>query len=258
MAARSVFSSVRKHPQILCTRLATAQLSISSARVHSLAWLVRKHVVKIALGAGLGISGIVANSQLGNLGFSELEKEAVVVGNDLSEAFAEDVEREIKKELMKLGKLIMHDDLATNKNTEEGSSTKIIGIEEGCAGSTKDTVIEGACVSSTRNYISIGDKANNVVKEIEEHLDITKKGLEEAIAVVEKIKDIEESTDKLIMETSDLLDDTENLVDGVKDVIKEGFVVFDHLQIFSWKIVKLTHAIVNLLLPLIIVLYFIE
>eukprot|EP00092_Neocalanus_flemingeri_P039843 GFUD01043391.1.p1 GENE.GFUD01043391.1~~GFUD01043391.1.p1 ORF type:complete len:267 (+),score=68.09 GFUD01043391.1:28-801(+) len=257
MAARSVFSSVRKHPQLLCTRVAISQLSSSSARVHSLAWrgLVRKHVVKIALGAGLGISGIVANSQLGNLGFSELEKEAVVVGNDLSEAFAEDVEREIKKELMKLGKLIMHEDLVTNKNTEEGSSTKIIDIEEG---STKDTVIEEACVSSTRNYISIGDKANNVVKEIEEHLDITKNGLEEAIAVVEKIKDIEESTDKLIMESSDLLDDTENLVDGMKDVIKESFVVFDHLKMLTWKIVKLTHAIVNLLLPLIIVLYFIE
>ena len=147
-------------------RMAGTQLQSNSARVNTWGWhgLVRKHVRKIALGAGLGLSGIVANSQLGDLGI-EIEKEVVVVGKDLMEAFTDDIKKEMGKEIIKLGKTLMNEQLK-DENTDVAAKT-----------------------------MSTGEKVGKVVEERKENVNIVKKGLEEVNNDVKEMKSIEETTD---------------------------------------------------------------
>eukprot|EP00092_Neocalanus_flemingeri_P026944 GFUD01029208.1.p1 GENE.GFUD01029208.1~~GFUD01029208.1.p1 ORF type:complete len:138 (+),score=24.66 GFUD01029208.1:39-452(+) len=114
MRTRPVFSSVFKQPQMLVTRFASSQLKTRRANVHSRPWRgqSRKHVIKISLGTGLGLSGILVNSQLGNLGFREFKKGVVGVENSLMEAFNEDIKKEMGKERL------------THENTVNASNTK--------------------------------------------------------------------------------------------------------------------------------------
>eukprot|EP00091_Calanus_sinicus_P003729 TRINITY_DN13904_c0_g1_i1.p1 TRINITY_DN13904_c0_g1~~TRINITY_DN13904_c0_g1_i1.p1 ORF type:complete len:119 (-),score=38.79 TRINITY_DN13904_c0_g1_i1:218-550(-) len=96
MAARTAFTLVRKQPQVLATRIASNHSQNASGVSHN---LFRRHFIKIAAGAGLGFSGFVVNSQLGYGGlWNGLEKEAVVIVNDLIEAFTDDSKKEYDKE----------------------------------------------------------------------------------------------------------------------------------------------------------------
>ena len=75
---------------------------------------------------------------------------------------------------------------------------------------------------------------------------------------MEEPKSIEETADKFIEKANDILDDSALLIDDIKYVAKESRTVFDHLRMLTWKLVKLAHVVMALILPLVAVLHFIK
>merc|ERR1712204_9327 len=162
---------------------------------------------------------------LGKL-WNDLGKEAVVVEHDLANAFSEDLKKEMEKEMMKLGKKLMQEEqLEKADNSElpkEPNDSEII-----CNGNTENT--------------------DDIVQS---------EDVNEAVVMVDEYEDVAETADEIVKEANDILDESVNIIADIKDVADEGSKVFDHIKTLIWKMVKLVHVLISLILPVLAVLHF--
>jgi len=92
------------------------------------------------------------------------------------------------------------------------------------------------------------EEVEAVVEEVKEVEDTVKKDLDESIEVVKEVTEVEKEVVEVIEEAGAIVEETEDLVEAVEQAAEEGVSVFQALSGLAFKISKLWHLILCLLI----------
>ena len=177
---------------------------------------------RFLLGTGLGISGLIAYSQPEFAKISKLvEDEAITVANDLMKDFEKDVKKEIHKEVIKLENILLGGEISRD-NVEKDSNSN---------------------ASKSRTAKCDEDKKVDIIKE-----DTADK----------KVDIIKEETADILTEVEDIIDDSKSFIDDIEDAAKEATEVFHHMKLLGFKMLKLMHILITMMIPVIATFHFIK
>ena len=74
----------------------------------------------------------------------------------------------------------------------------------------------------------------------------------------DKKVDITEETADILTEVEDIIDDSKIFIDDIKDAAKEATEVFHHMKLLGYKMLKLMHILITMLIPVIATFHFIR
>merc|ERR1719278_503026 len=92
------------------------------------------------------------------------------------------------------------------------------------------------------------EKVEAVVEEVKEVEDTVKKDLDESIEVVKEVTEVEKEVVEVVEEAGAIVEETEDLVEALEQAAEEGVSVFQALSGLAFKISKLWHLILCLLI----------
>ena len=73
-----------------------------------------------------------------------------------------------------------------------------------------------------------------------------------------KVDIIKEETADILTEVEDIIDDSNIFIDDIKDATKEATEVFHHMKLLGFKMLKLMHILITMLISVIVTFHFIK
>ena len=73
-----------------------------------------------------------------------------------------------------------------------------------------------------------------------------------------KVDIIKEETADILTEVEDIIDDSKSFIDDIEDAAKEATEVFHHMKLLGFKMLKLIHILITMMIPVIATFHFIK